>query len=117
MAAEALTLGKYHYWDDYEDDCTKRFHYFTGSDGKDHHIDFSPYHRPTKDELEAVREFTEITGYVPHSGWNNNFNFNDGFYKTGVPDIIRIVRELKDGLCCCGDPDCNEQYEHWTGGY
>ena len=65
MATEALTLGKYHYWDDYEDDCTKRFHYFTGSDGQDHHIDFSPYHRPTEPELEAVREFTELMGYVP----------------------------------------------------
>ena len=55
MAAEALTLGKYHYWDDYEDDNIKRFHFFAGSDGKDHHIDFSPYHRPSEEELEAVR--------------------------------------------------------------
>ena len=38
MAAEALTLGKYHYWDDYEDDNIKRFHFFAGSVGKYHHI-------------------------------------------------------------------------------
>jgi len=117
MNAE-LILGKYHYWDDYEDDCTKRFHFFAGSDGKDHHIDFSPYHRPTAPELEAVREFTEITGYVPHSGWNNNFNFKDGAYtKAGIPDIIRIVGELKDELCPCGNYECEEKYAHASSGW
>ena len=115
--AETLVLGQYHYWDEYEDDNIKRFHFFEDNTGSDHHIDFSPYHRPTAPELEAVREFTEIAGYVPHSGWNNNSNFNDGFYKKGKPHIIRIVRELKDGLCCCGDLECEEQYIHWTSGW
>jgi len=114
----ALTLGKYHYWDDYEDDCTKRFHYFTGSDGQDHHIDFSPYHRPTEPELEAVREFTELMGYVPHSGWNNNSNFKDGEYtKAGIPDMIRIIKDVKEKLCCCGEYECEEAYVHWTSGW
>ena len=113
-----LTVSKYHYWDDYEDDCTKRFHYFTGSDGQDHHIDFSPYHRPTEAELEAVREFTELMGYVPHSGWNNNCNFKDGRYtKAGIPDMIRIIKDVKEKVCCCGEYECDEAYVHWTSGW
>ena len=107
MAVEALTLGKYHYWDEHEEDNIKRFHFFAGSDGKDHHIDFSPYHRPSAAEQEAVREFVEITGKIPNR-WDNNNGHN--FLKG---DIFTI----RQGLCLCGDPDCNEQYEHWTGGY
>ena len=94
MNAE-LTLGKYHYWDEVENDNIKRFHFMNGSDGTDHHIDFSPYHHPTKEEIEAVREIVRITGIIPTRAWNLNSNFGKGItYNTA--DIITLLEEVKD---------------------
>ena len=106
MAVE-LTLGKYHYWDDYEDDNIKRFHFFENKKtGEDVHIDFSPYYTVTEHDADAVRKFVEITGRIPDRYDNNGNNFHKG-------DVYNLV----NGLCCCGDPDCNEQYVHWTSGW
>ena len=71
-----LTMGKYHYWDEFEDDNTKRFHYMEGSDGKNYHIDFSPYYRPTDKDLESLREIVRLTGYVPDASDNGGHNFS-----------------------------------------
>ena len=103
---EALTVSKYHYWDDYEDDCTKRFHFFTGSDGKDHHIDFSPYHSPNGAELSAVVQFVELTGRIPDRMDNNNCNFHKA-------DIFTVLAKV----CACGEVDCPDAYSHITNGY
>ena len=59
-----------------------------GSDGTDHHIDFSPYHKPTAPELEAVREIVRITGVIPTRAWNLNNNFHG-------PDILSILNEVE----------------------
>jgi hypothetical protein len=101
-----LTLGQYHYWDDYEDDNIKRFHFMTGNDGKEHHIDFSPYYKVSEHDLDAVREFVETTGRIPTREDNNDCNFRKG-----------SVLNLLKGLCICGNPECEEQYDHWTGGF
>ena len=101
-----LTLGQYHYWDDYEDDNIKRFHFMSGSDGKEHHIDFSPYHSPNGDELTAVVKFVEQTGRIPERYDNNGNNFHKG-------DIFKILKRV----CPCGELDCLEAYSHTTGGY
>ena len=74
-----LTLGQYHYWDEHEDDNIKRFHFMTGSDGEDHHIDFSPYYTPTDKDLEALREIVGLTGRVPDIKDNNGHNFSKAF--------------------------------------
>jgi len=105
MNAE-LTLDKYHYWDEVEEDNIKRFHFMHGSDGTDYHIDFSPYYKPTEWELEAVRKFVEITGRIPDRMDNNGNNFHKG-------DIINIL----EGLCPCGNPVCEEAYAHTTSGW
>jgi|TARA_B110001454_G_C12479066_1_gene333573 hypothetical protein len=105
MNAE-LTLGKYHYWDEYIGDNIKRFHFMEDNNGTDIHIDFSPYYKPTKADLESVREFVEITGRIPRRRDNNGHNFKKD-------DVINILK----GLCLCGNPECDEQYDHWTGGY
>jgi|TARA_Y100001949_G_scaffold92370_1_gene78082 hypothetical protein len=97
-----LTLGKYHYWDEVEDDNIKRFHFMDGSDGTEHHIDFSPYHKPTEEELEAVREIVRITGIIPTRSWNLNNNFHgytfnhDDPLLQGEPDTVRILNEIKE---------------------
>ena len=102
-----LTLGKYHYWDDYEDDNIKRFHFFEDEKtGKDIHIDFSPYHSPNGDELTAVVKFVEQTGRLPERYDNNGNNFHKG-------DIFKILKRV----CPCGEIDCPEAYSHTTGGY
>ena len=105
MNAE-FTLSKYHYWDDYEDDNTKRFHFMTGSDGEEHHIDFSPYYMVVPEDIEAVHKFVERAGRIPDRMDNNGNNFHKG-------DVYNLV----NGLCLCGNPDCVEQYKHFTGGY
>ena len=93
-----LTLGKYHYWDEVENDNIKRFHFMQGSDGTDHHIDFSPYHKPTDVEIEAVREIVRITGIIPTRSWNlnNNFHGQSGYLKPQEPDTVRILNEIKE---------------------
>ena len=103
-----LTLGKYHYWDDYESDNIKRFHFMTGSDGEDHHIDFSPYYRPTEKDLEAVREIVRLTGRVPDLTDNNGCNFSKPYYpneewgklfigKTDMQVLLdKIILELEE---------------------
>jgi hypothetical protein len=101
ISTNSLTLGKYHYWDEVEDDNIKRFHYMHGSDGTDHHIDFSPYHRPTEEELEAVREIVKITGVIPTRAWNlnNNFHGNTRYADTVLPrepDILTILEDIKE---------------------
>ena len=111
MAVE-LTLGKYHYWDENLGDNIKRFHFFEDNNGNDVHIDFSPYHNPTEAELDAVREFVEITGRIPDRMDNNNCNFSKHPIQ-GTYDIIELLK----GLCICGDPACDEGYSHWTSGY
>ena len=83
-----FTLGKYHYWDDYEDDNIKRFHFFEDNNGNDVHIDFSPYYKVTEHDKEAVREFVEITGRIPTREDNNDCNFREG-----------SVLNLLKGLC------------------
>ena len=105
MNAE-LTLGQYHYWDDYEDDNIKRFHFFEDNHGNDVHIDFSPYYKVTEHDKDAVREFVEITGRIPTREDNNGNNFRKG-----------SVLNLLKGLCLCGNPECDEQYVHWTSGW
>mgnify|MGYP006157648769 CR=1 FL=1 len=105
MNAE-LTLGKYHYWDEVEDDNIKRFHFMQDNNGKDHHIDFSPYYKPTEWEFEAVRKFVDITGRIPDRMDNNNHNFHKG-------DITKIL----ESLCPCGNPICEEAYAHTTSGW
>ena len=108
-----LTLGKYHYWDEVEEmeeghvDNIKRFLFMNGSDGTEHHIDFSPYYKPTDGELEPVRKFVEITGRVPNR-WDDNLGHN--FFEG---DALRIL----ENLCPCGNPVCDEQYAHTTSGY
>ena len=77
---DGLTLGDYHYWDEVEDDNIKRFHFMTGSDGEDHHIDFSPYYTPTEKDLEALREIVRLTGYVPDATDNGSHNFSKAYY-------------------------------------
>ena len=106
IMAEGLTLGQYHYWDDYDDDCTKRFHFFVGSDGKDHHIDFSPYYMVVPEDIEAVQKFVEQTGRIPERWDNNGNNFHKG-------DIFKILKRV----CVCGEVDCSEAYVHTTSGY
>ena len=99
-----LTLGKYHYWDEVEEmeeghvDNIKRFHFMNGSDGTEHHIDFSPYHRPSEEELEAVREIVRITGVIPTRAWNlnNNFKGQRGYLKPLGPDILSILEDIKE---------------------
>ena len=105
-----LTLGKYHYWDDYEDDNVKRFHFMSGNDGEEHHIDFSPYHKPTEAEINAVRIFVNNTGRVPDRFDNNGNNFST--YKERV-DIFELLKRI----CACGEVDCTEAYSHISGGY
>ena len=75
-----LTLGKYHYWDEYEDDNIKRFHFMTGSDGEDHHIEFCHYYTPTEKDLEALREIVGLTGRVPDIEDNNGHNFSKDYF-------------------------------------
>ena len=104
---KVFALGKYHYWDEYEDDNVKRFHFFEDNKGNDLHIDFSPYYKPTDGELEAVRKFVEITGRVPNR-WDDNLGHN--FFEG---DALRIL----ENLCPCGNPVCDEQYAHTTSGY
>ena len=111
MAAE-LTLGKYHYWDENLGDNIKRFHFFEDNNGKDHHIDFSPYYSPTESELDAVRKFVDITGRIPDRMDNNGSNFSKHPIR-GTSDML----ELLDGMCCCGNPECTEQYSHWSRGF
>ena len=98
MTEERLALGKYHYWDEVEDDNIKRFHFMDGSDGTEHHIDFSPYHRPTEEELEAVREIVRITGVIPTRAWNLNNNFHGprGYLKPFAADILTILEDIKE---------------------
>ncbi len=105
MNAE-LTLGKYHYWDDYMDDNIKRFHFFEDNKGKDVHIDFSPYYIVTPTDIELVHKFVEKTGRIPERWDNNGFNFNRG-------DIFKILERV----CPCGEVDCPEAYSHISGGY
>ena len=105
MVAE-LILGKYHYWDENLGDNVKRFHFFEDSNGTDVHIDFSPYYTVTEHDKDAVREFVEITGRIPTREDNNGNNFHKG-------DIYNLL----NSLCICGNPDCIEQYQHFTGGY
>ena len=101
-----LTLGKYHYWDDYEDDNTKRFHFMTGSDGEDHHIQFSPYYMVVPEDIDAVHKFVEKTGRIPERYDNNGNNFHKG-------DMIKMIKRI----CPCGELDCAEAYSHMSGGY
>ena len=98
ISTNSLTLGKYHYWDEVEDDNIKRFHSMDGSDGSEHSIDFSPYHRPTEEELEAVREIVRITGVIPTRAWNlnNNFHGSRGYLKPMEPDILTILEDIKE---------------------
>ena len=103
---QLMTVSKYHYWDEHEDDNIKRFHFMSGSDGQEHHIDFSPYHRPTTAELSAVTRFVEITGRIPDR-WDNKGN---NFHKD---DIFTVL----DKVCPCGEVDCSEAYAHTTSGY
>ena len=117
MNAE-LTLGKYHYLDENLGDNIKRFHFFEGSDGQDHHVDFSPYHNPTEEELEAVREIVKITGMIPHRGWNDgegNFHVSKRVFLE--PDILVILEDIKDELCPCENFECEEKYAHATSGW
>ena len=117
MNAE-ITLGKYHYWDENLGDNIKRFHFFEDNNGKDVHIDFSPYHHPSEEELEAVREIVEITGVIPHRGMNDgggNFHVSKRVFLE--PDIIVLLKEIKEDLCPCGNFECEEKYEHTTSGY
>ena len=109
MAAE-LTLGKYHYWDENLGDNIKRFHFFEDNNGEDVHIDFSPYHSPSEDELDAVRKFVEITGRIPDRMDNNGNNFSK--YKDKV-DIFELLKRV----CLCGELDCSDAYSHLSGGY
>lgn len=102
-----LELKRYHYWDDYEDDNVKRFHFFEDNKGnKEVHIDFSPYYYPTEAELDAVRRFVDVTGRIPDRMDNSNFNFRKG-------DIFKILERI----CPCGEIDCAEAYSHTTSGY
>ena len=101
-----LTLGKYHYWDEHEDDNIKRFHFMSGSDGKEHFINFSPYYKPTGAELSAVVQFVELTGRIPDRMDNNNCNFHKD-------DIFTVLAKV----CPCGEVDCSEAYAHTTSGY
>ena len=101
-----LTLGKYHYWDDYEDDNIKRFHFMSGSDGEEHHIDFSPYYVVTEADIEAVHKFVEITGRIPTRMDNHNFNFRKD-------TVFKILKRV----CPCGELDCLEAYAHMSGGW
>ena len=105
MTAE-LTVSKYHYWDEHEDDNIKRFHFMSGSDGKEHFINFSPYYKPTGAELSAVVQFVEITGRIPDRMDNNNCNFHKD-------DIFTVLAKV----CACGEVDCPEAYAHTTSGY
>ena len=106
-----LTLGKYHYWDENLGDNIKRFHFFEDEKtGKDVHIDFSPYHKPTEAEINAVRIFVNNTGRIPDRFDNNGNNFST--YKERV-DIFELLKRI----CICGEVDCAEAYEHTTGGY
>ena len=101
-----LTISKYHYWDEHEDDCTKRFHYFSDSDGKDHAMHFSPYYMVVPEDIEAVHKFVEQTGRLPDRWDNNGNNLHKG-------DIFKILKRI----CVCGEVDCSEAYSHTTGGY
>jgi len=85
-----LTLGKYHYWDEYEDDNTKRFHFMTGSDGEDHHIDFSPYYEPIEKDLEALREIVRLTGFVPDTEDNGGHNFSKPYYPNNEASLMHL---------------------------
>ena len=102
---DGLTLDAYHHWDEYEDDNIKRFHFMTGSDGEDHHIDFSPYYRPTEKDLEALREIVRLTGYVPDATDNGGHNFSKAYYpneelfigKTDMQVLLdKIILELEE---------------------
>ena len=101
-----LTLGKYHYWDDYEDDNIKRFHFFEDNKGKDIHIDFSPYYMVVPEDIEAVHKFVERAGRIPNRYDNNGNNFHKG-------DIFKIIKRI----CVCGEVDCADAYSHISGGY
>ena len=101
-----LTLGKYHYWDDYEDDNIKRFHFFEDNKGKDIHIDFSPYYMVVPEDIEAVHKFVERAGRIPNRYDNNGNNFHKG-------DIFKMIKKI----CVCGELDCAEAYSHISGGY
>ena len=101
-----LTLDKYHYWDDYEDDNIKRFHFFEDDKGKDIHIDFSPYYMVVPEDIEAVHKFVEQTGRLPERYDNNGNNFHKG-------DIFKILERI----CPCGELDCAEAYSHMSGGW
>ena len=101
-----LTLGKYHYWDENLGDNIKRFHFFEDNNGKDVHIDFSPYYTVTEHDEDAVREFVEITGRIPNRMDNNGNNFHKG-------DVYNLLI----GLCPCGNPECEEAYAHTTSGW
>ena len=104
-----LTLGKYHYWDDYESDNIKRFHFMTGSDGEDHHIDFSPYYRPTEKDLESIREIVRLTGLVPDIKDNNGHNFSKAYFPNeelfiGKTDMQVLLDKviLENRILCVG---------------
>ena len=106
MNTQELTLGRYFFEDHYEDDNIKRFHFFEDHKGDPIHIDFSPYYTVTEHDKDAVREFVEATGRIPRRRDNNGHNFRKG-------DIFNLLKSL----WLCGNPECTEQYEHWTGGY
>ena len=101
-----FTLGKYHYWDDYEDDNIKRFHFFEDNKGEDIHIDFSPYYMVVPEDIEAVHKFVERAGRIPNRYDNNGNNFHKG-------DIFKIIKRI----CVCGEVDCVDAYSHLSGGY
>ena len=101
-----LTLGKYHYWDENLGDNIKRFHFFEDNNGKDVHIDFSPYYMVVPEDIEAVHKIVERTGRIPERYDNNGNNFHKG-------DIFKIIKRI----CVCGEVDCADAYSHISGGY
>jgi|TARA_B110000263_G_C15124608_1_gene426000 hypothetical protein len=103
---QELTLGQYHYWNEDTGDNIKKFHFFEDNNGNDVHIDFSPYYTVTEHDQDAVREFVEMTGRIPTREDNNGINFHKG-------DIFKILKDI----CPCGDPACEEKYEHTTSGW
>ena len=90
-----LILTDYYYWDDLMDDNKKRFHYMKDSNGVEPHIDFSPYHYPTDEEIDAVRKIAKITGEIPTREWNHDCNFSFTF-DIDVPDIARILESVEE---------------------